>query len=123
MRELWRLIPPCCGFTIPVRATPKKRHDKKGHTPLSTFVFEREVVAPIAGEAWGQAPTPRLVGLIIEFYFFDREPDQSNALKSIEDGMNGVVLVDDAKIKYSEVCMIQCTSKANERVEVQILVM
>lgn len=123
MRELWRLVDPCVGFTIPIRCVPKKRHNNQGKTPLATVVFEQEIVSPISSEAWSQPPTLRNVGLVFDFYYFNHEPDISNAVKSIEDGMNSVVYVDDKQVVYEEICRHRCTSKADERAEVLILLM
>lgn len=123
MRELWRLMPPLAAFTIPTRAIPKKRHNAKGRTPLATWAFEQQIVGPLAAEAWRQAPTVRPVGLVIDLFYFDHPPDESNALKSIEDGMNGIVYLDDEQVVYTEICRQVCSCKNNERAEIQILVM
>lgn len=123
MRAIWRLLPPVAVFTIPVRAIPKKRHNARGRTPLATWAFEQQIIAPLAEEAWKQQPTVRPVGLVVDLYYFDHPPDESNALKSIEDGMNGVVYLDDEQIIYTEMCRMRCASKQDERAEIQILVL
>lgn len=121
-RLLWRTVEPVCGFTIPVRIQPKQRH-KGNSTPLRTLVFERSIVSAIAAEAWKRPPYEGRVGLIIEVYWFQDEPDLSNCLKSLEDGMNGVIYRDDMKVEYHEECKARCTIPGDERAEIQILLL
>ena len=124
--SIWRAVQPYLAFVIYFRAQPKERHDKKNRTPVNTRVFEREIVDRACREAMqvsGVKILPRLsrVGLRLKFYFVDHDPDMTNVVKSIEDGMNGRMYFDDKAIKYEETEILPCTNKTDERCEVEVL--
>ena len=93
------------------------------YTPKRTRKYE-EMIGTIARAAWRDVPTSRPVELVVVFALAvpahwpkwkqelardgailpTMKPDQSNLIKSIEDGMNTVVYQDDAQIvgSYTE---------------------
>lgn len=89
-------------FTIPGRPRGKERprmgKGGKFYTPKRTREYE-ELVAWCARAAYREDPTTLPVRLNLIIRSSKSRADTSNILKAVEDGMNGVVYVDDRQIK------------------------
>ena len=89
-------------FTVPGRPRGKERprvgRNGKFYTPRTTREYE-ETVAWFAKAAYKGEPTKDPVRLDMTIRSSKSKADTSNILKSIEDGMNGIVYVDDKQIK------------------------
>jgi len=89
-------------FTVPGRPRGKERprmgRNGKFYTPKTTREYE-ESVAWFAKAAYKGEPTKDPVRLDMTIRSSKSKADTSNILKSIEDGMNGIVYVDDKQIK------------------------
>ena len=89
-------------FTVPGRPRGKERprmgRNGKFYTPRTTREYE-ETVAWFAKTAYKGEPTKDPVRLDMTIRSSKSKADTSNILKSIEDGMNGIVYVDDKQIK------------------------
>lgn len=89
-------------FTVEGPPVPKARpRVVNGHvyTPARTKVYEEAVgYAALAARTW-DVPTDRPVSVVAWFYMPNRRRvDIDNLLKSLFDGMQGVLLVDDGQV-------------------------
>lgn len=89
-------------FTVPGRPRGKERprmgRNGRFYTPKTTREYE-ELVACFARMAYKEKPTKHPVRLDLIIRSSKSRADISNILKSIEDGMNGIVYIDDRQIK------------------------
>jgi Holliday junction resolvase RusA-like endonuclease len=142
------------NFWIPGDPVPKARArvtmrggKPRAYTPIQTKKYE-ELAGGIAAQIMGSAePLKTPVRLLIEFgigiprswsqkrrdaaiaglYVPTVKPDLTNLVKSIEDGMNGIVYRDDSQIVYmvvakyyastpgAKVCVIEMGEQATPR--------
>ena len=97
-------------FTVPGRPRGKERprvgRNGKFYTPRTTREYE-ETVAWFARSAYKEEPTKDPVRLDLTIRSSKSRADTSNILKSIEDGMNGIVYVDDMQIKEIHISRIE----------------
>ena len=97
-------------FTVPGRPRGKERprmgRNGKFYTPRTTREYE-ESVAWFAKAAYKGEPTKDPVRLDMTIRSSKSRADTSNILKSIEDGMNGIVYVDDKQIKEIHISRIE----------------
>ena len=107
-------------FTVPGRPRGKERprmgRNGKFYTPKTTREYE-ESVAWFAKAAYKGEPTKDPVRLDMTIRSSKSRADMSNILKSIEDGMNGIIYVDDKQIK--EIHIIR-TEEDGEGVDVTV---
>lgn len=98
------------AFTVPGRPRGKERprmgRNGKFYTPRTTREYE-ESVAWFAKAAYKGEPTKDPVRLDMTIRSSKSKADTSNILKSIEDGMNGIVYVDDKQIKEIHISRIE----------------
>ena len=98
------------AFTVPGRPRGKERprmgRNGKFYTPRTTREYE-ETVAWFAKTAYKGEPTKDPVRLDMTIRSSKSKADTSNILKSIEDGMNGIVYVDDKQIKEIHISRIE----------------
>jgi len=97
-------------FTVPGRPRGKERprvgRNGKFYTPKTTREYE-ETVAWFARAAYKEEPTKDPVRLDLTIRSSKSKADTSNILKSIEDGMNGIVYIDDRQIKEIHISRIE----------------
>ena len=97
-------------FTVPGRPRGKERprmgRNGKFYTPKTTREYE-ESVAWFAKAAYKGEPTKDPVRLDMTIRSSKSRADTSNILKSIEDGMNGIIYVDDKQIKEIHISRIE----------------
>jgi crossover junction endodeoxyribonuclease RusA len=97
-------------FTVPGRPRGKERprmgRNGKFYTPRTTREYE-ETVAWFAKTAYKEEPTKDPVRLNLTIRSSKSKADTSNILKSIEDGMNGIIYVDDKQIKEIHISRIE----------------
>lgn len=110
------------SFTIEGHPVGKQRpRVAKGHayTPKKTRDYE-ELVAQCAALAMGATETfSGEVVLSLRAFVAGRAPDLDNIMKSVADGMNGIVYEDDHQI--ASAFLSRCkVPKAQERVEVVV---
>jgi len=78
----------------------------KFYTPKATKEYEGSV-AWYARMAYKDEPTKQPVRLDLTIKSSKSRADTSNILKSIEDGMNGIVYIDDRQIKEIHILRIE----------------
>lgn len=110
-------------FTIPGRPRGKERprmgRNGKFYTPKTTREYE-ESVAWFAKAAYKEEPTKDPVRLDLTIRSSKSRADISNILKSIEDGMNGIIYVDDKQIEEIHISRIK---EGNEGVDVAVFLL
>ena len=98
------------AFTVPGRPRGKERprmgRNGKFYTPRTTREYE-ESVAWFAKAAYKGEPTKDPVRLDMTIRSSKSRADTSNILKAIEDGMNGIIYVDDRQIKEIHISRIE----------------
>jgi len=97
-------------FTVPGRPRGKERprmgRNGKFYTPKQTRDYE-ESVAWFARNAYKEDPTELPVRLDLIIRSSKSRADISNILKSIEDGMNEIVYLDDKQIKEIHILRVE----------------
>ena len=97
-------------FTVPGRPRGKERprvgRNGKFYTPKTTREYE-ESVAWFAKTAYKEEPTKDPVRLDLTIRSSKSRADISNILKSIEDGMNGIIYVDDKQIEEIHISRVK----------------
>ena len=110
-------------FTVPGRPRGKERprmgRNGKFYTPRTTREYE-ESVAWFAKAAYKGEPTKDPVRLDMTIRSSKSKADTSNILKSIEDGMNGIIYVDDKQIEEIHISRIK---EGNEGVDVAVFLL
>ena len=110
-------------FTVPGRPRGKERprmgRNGKFYTPRTTREYE-ETVAWFAKTAYKEEPTKDPVRLDLTIRSSKSRADISNILKSIEDGMNGIIYVDDKQIEEIHISRIK---EGNEGVDVAVFLL
>ncbi len=110
-------------FTVPGRPRGKERprmgRNGKFYTPKTTREYE-ETVAWFAKAAYKGEPTKDPVRLDLTIRSSKSRADISNILKSIEDGMNGIIYVDDKQIEEIHISRIK---EGNEGVDVAVFLL
>ena len=91
----------------------------KFYTPKTTREYE-ETVAWFAKTAYKEEPTKDPVRLDLTIRSSKSRADISNILKSIEDGMNGIIYVDDKQIEEIHISRIK---EGNEGVDVAVFLL
>lgn len=108
-------------LTIPGNPIPKGRPrfaDGRAHTPQRTRDYEETVKTWVA-LFWQEEPTEVLLFVSLRFYRDSkRRADFDNLTKSVLDGMQGVVFVDDSQIKEAHIRIE--VDRDNPRVEVWV---
>ncbi len=99
-----------CGFSVPVPAVPKERPRVYGRvavTPPRTAAYERAVaLQALAARPWNQ-PTAEPVSVVMWFYYRDRRHrDLDNLVKSVLDGITGILIEDDHQVVHLEAVKI-----------------
>jgi len=111
------------AFTVPGRPRGKERprmgRNGKFYTPRTTREYE-ETVAWFAKTAYKEEPTKDPVRLDLTIRSSKSRADISNILKSIEDGMNGIIYVDDKQIEEIHISRIK---EGNEGVDVAVFLL
>lgn len=114
-------------LVIPGRPVPKKRprlgyNGRKAYiyTPEETKAYE-ELIRWL-GRINVKQPITDLVEVQIKIYFKgkDEKPDLDNVIKSLLDGMNGIVLKDDRQVRRIVAEMFE---DPNERAEIEVRTM
>ena len=114
-------------FVIPTRPVPKERPrmSTKGrraylYTPEKTLAYE-EYVGLVARKHVKEPLTCKVtVGAEMFFRRGKRMPDLDNCIKSLLDGMNGIVYVDDRQVRRINAEMHEVAHAEQERTEVYI---
>ncbi|MDI3298252.1 MAG: RusA family crossover junction endodeoxyribonuclease [Bacillota bacterium] len=114
-------------FTVPGRPVAKARprialgrRSARAYTPRETLEYER-AVGWAAREAYRGEPVEGPVELRMVVYVRRRgRGDLSNYVKSVEDGLNGIVWVDDRQVRRIEARLARAGKAADERVEVEV---
>jgi Holliday junction resolvase RusA-like endonuclease len=78
-------------------ACTKKRHNLNSQTPLSTRRYEQIITEVSRDQYQGQPMTERLV-LAVAFGVPNLRGDVDNLIKSLQDGMQGIVYWNDSQI-------------------------
>lgn len=119
----WRNALPLVEFWIDARPQGKERHIAGGASTLRTRAWEGEVVASCARDAWGEGGPVcgKWLGVRVQMYFksLKKKPDVDNVIKSLYDGMRGIILGEDNQIIYEE--NIQLVHPEREGMWVQVL--
>lgn len=110
---------------VPGRPVPKARprlgiRGRRSYiyTPESTVEYER-TVALFSRQQYSK-PVQGPVAVTVRIYMGRRgRGDIDNYLKSILDGLNGVVYQDDKQVVRLDACFVAC-SKGEERVEIEV---
>jgi Holliday junction resolvase RusA-like endonuclease len=116
------------SFTIPGPPQPKERARKgksgKWYTPERTRRYEAHVhtcalagVSPQARERCFAAERIELLSLLV-FFPDGRRRDGDNVAKAIQDALNGVLWVDDSRIR--QLSVTKSVDPSNPRVDVQV---
>jgi crossover junction endodeoxyribonuclease RusA len=110
-------------FTVPGRPRGKERprmgRNGKFYTPKRTREYE-ELVAWCARAAYREDPTTLPVRLNLIIRSSKSRADTSNILKAVEDGMNGIIYVDDKQIEEIHISRIK---EGNEGVDVAVFLL
>ena len=109
-------------FTIPGKPQPKQRPRSDGrgnfYTPSATRAYEK-VVAYSARNGGVRKQIEGPVRMKVAIYWPDRRRrDLTNAVKSIEDGLNGIAYEDDSQI--AELVVTKAIDRDNPRAEVVV---
>lgn len=111
-------------FTIPGPPVPKGRPrfaNGRAFTPIKTSEYEKFVAAMAyaAVETFDWAPIPgAMFHLDLEVYRAAKRGDLDNFIKSVSDGMNGIVFRDDQNIR--RITAVMNDDKQNPRVVVRV---
>lgn len=111
------------SFTIPGNPVPKGRprvlRSGRTITPKRTVEYEAKVHTHASTAMEWNDPTANDVTMTVRMWFKDkRRRDIDNAAKSILDGMNDVVYVDDSQVV--ELHLYKAHDKDNPRAEVEV---
>ena len=97
-------------FTVPGRPRGKERprmgRNGRFYTPKTTKEYEGSV-AWYARMAYKDEPIKQPVRLDLTIRSSKSKADISNILKSIEDGMNGIIYIDDKQIEEIHILRIK----------------
>lgn len=111
-------------FTVPGRPVPKGRPRLgrgRTYTPPSTVAYE-QAVGWCARSAHRGQPLPGPVAVRLELHLVaTRRGDVDNYAKSLLDGMQGIVLLDDRQVRRLEVERHDAPGAGQERAEVLVV--
>jgi len=115
------------SFTVQGRAVGKQRPrvTRAGHTytPSKTHDYEHIEIPFAIGQAMADREEVFFAGAVqvtADVYLYGKAvPDLDNILKSLLDGMNGVLYLDDKQVAAIHARRLSCP-KAEQRVEVNV---
>lgn len=112
-----------CTFTVPGRAIPAVRMTQRSKftKQAKRYLAYKNKVAWIARSKYKKKPASSDVKVEVDIYLRGGvQGDIDNYFKAITDSLNKIVYEDDRQVKEMVARKIDCESKDDERVEVEV---